>query len=198
MIVIGAGGSAKDLLVVIEESKVSDLFFYDDVNLEGPSMLFDKYPILKSEEEIRKLFAKGLNSFIVAIGHPRLRAKLFNKLVELGGNPVSVISQDITLGNYTKIAPGTAILPGCRISNNVTIGKSCYLGVNSVFGHDCRVGEFNMFGPGASFLGQTSVGDYCYIGANATVLPKVTLGNNVYVNAGKVVDESVPDYKTFD
>lgn len=52
MIIAGAKGLAKELLQILKNSKTTtDLVFFDDVNVYDPNLLYDKYPVLRTENK---------------------------------------------------------------------------------------------------------------------------------------------------
>lgn len=197
MLIIGAKGSAKDVLVLLEDQHaVKGLAFFDDVTEGGPDKLFETYPILRDDAAARKWMAQNGPDFVVAVGHTRSRRRLVERFRALGGKPVSLVATDVTIGRHSTVGEGSVILPGARISNAVTIGEGAFIGVNAIIGHDCQLGSYVTISPGAALLGYVQCGDLSYVGANSTVLPKVSLGQQVLVGAGTVVAADVADYQT--
>lgn len=198
MLIVGTKGSAKDLTVVLEANEdTRDLVFFDDVSTSPPSNLFDCYPVLTTIEAAKSFFKDRDNRFCVAVGNPRMRKKVAARMMDLGGSWAAVRSNDLTFGAHSQAEKGIILLPGVRISNHVEIGEGCFFGVNSIVGHDGKIGEYCTISPGATLLGNVTVGPGCYIGANATLLPGVTLGKNVIVGAGTVVEKDVEDFQSF-
>lgn len=195
MLIIGAKGFAKEVLEIFhQKNEISNLAFYDDVNNNIGDYLYDKFPILKNEEQIRSHFLSFGNKFTIAIGNPKLRFKLYKKLIQLGGVYTSTVSPNLHIGSYdVSIGIGTNILPNVSISNSVQIGIGCILYYNVVVTHDCKIGDFVEISPGTTILGRVEVGEYTHIGANATILPDVKIGSNVIVGAGSLVTKDVPD-----
>lgn len=59
MLIIGAKGFAKEVLEVLHQQNIDhSLVFYDDVN-SHIGVLYDKYEILSSIEEAKKIFPNG-------------------------------------------------------------------------------------------------------------------------------------------
>ena len=66
MLIIGAKGFAKEILEIFKQkNEIDNLFFYDDVNEDIGTSLYDVFPILKSVEEAEKLFTEGDSNFII-------------------------------------------------------------------------------------------------------------------------------------
>lgn len=76
MLVIGAKGFAKEVLEIFhQQGKTNNIAFYDDVNENIGDLLYDKFPILKSEEQVVEFFDNYGYEFTIGIGSPKLRKK---------------------------------------------------------------------------------------------------------------------------
>lgn len=195
MIIVGAKGFAKEVLeVVIQSNKSKTVVFYDDVEPNGNQLVFEKYSILKSEQDVVEHFKNRDKTFTLGIGNSILRKQMYDKFVKLGGQFESTVSKSATLGGYeVNIGKGTNILPGAILSNSVSTGIGCIIYYNAIVTHDVIVGNFVEISPAAVLLGRCHIGNYSQIGANATILPDIHVGNNVIVAAGAVVTQNVPD-----
>lgn len=194
MIVVGARGFAKEVLEVLHQlNHIHNVAFYDDVNEIGEK-LYDKFPILKNESQVKAFFEANGDEFTIGIGNPQLRYHLYKKFTALGGKIVTTVSPFANLSSYdVTIGLGTNILMNAVFSNSVTLGKGCLVYYNAIITHDCQIEDFVEISPGAILLGRCKVGSFSRIGANATILPDVKIGRNVTVGAGAVVTKDIPD-----
>lgn len=196
MIIVGARGFAKEILEIFHlKNSLKDISFYDDVNPSEGDFIYDKFPILRSEEEAKTFFRDHkTNEFTIGIGNPVKRHLLFKKFQKLGGHFTSSISPQSRIGNYdVSVGVGSNVLSNAIISNSVSVGSGCLLYYNTVVTHDCSIGDFVELSPGATLLGRCRVGSYSQIGSNATILPDIVIGNNVIVGAGAVVTKDIPN-----
>ena len=196
MVVVGAKGLAKELLQIFADRRMLDrLYFFDDVSEDAPERLFDRFPVLRTLEEVTDVFMKSDdNSFALGLGNPLLRARLTRVFEDLGGNLTSVVSPRAEVGSFgTTVGAGTCILTGAVITNGVSIGRGCLINPHVTISHDSTIGEFVEISPGAKITGRCSVGSYAVIGTNASILPRVRVGANVTVGAGAVVTKDIPD-----
>lgn len=195
MIVIGAKGFAKEVLEVLHQlNQLENLAFYDDVNKDAPALLYGRFPVLSTTEDILKHFKTFDNSFSIGIGNPLIRKVMYDKFLALGGSFTSIISPNAIVGHFdNKIGTGCNIMTGSVITNSVIIGNGVLINLNCTIGHDCTVGNFVEMSPGVHISGHCVLGDYTVLGTNVTVLPKITIGKNVIVGAGSVVTKNLPD-----
>lgn len=192
MIIIGAKGLAKQIVQTTEQVKVKNVAFFDNINLEVNALY--SYPILHSFEEVKQYFDNENRDFVVGIGGPSNRKKFYQKFVELGGSPKSLISNTAFIGNHRiNIGNGTVVLTNVLVENDVVIGLGCLLNTYAAIHHDCRIGNFCEISPRATILGEAQIGNNCLVGAGAIILPKVKVGNNVVVGAGAVVTKDIGD-----
>jgi len=195
MLVVGAGGLAKELLMVISQMNLKEeIAFYDDITPNCSDYLYSKYPILKNEKQAISFLKKNNFNFTIGIGNPILRKKMYKKFLLLNGNFTSTICNNIIVGSEdVKISDGTNVLAGTKISNSVSIGMGNLIYYNVVLTHNVTTKDFVEISPNAIILGHVTIGEFSHIGSNATILPNVMIGKNVIVGAGSVVTKDIPD-----
>lgn len=198
MLIVGAKGFAKEVLEVCQENNfLENLVFFDDINSDMPSHLYEKFPILKSKEQAKDYFKSTDNRFVLGLGQPELRKMLCDIFIGLGGELTTLISKTAKVGSFgVSIGKGTNILQNAIISNDVRIGKGCLVYYNTTITHDVVLGDFVEVSPNATILGRAKVGNATSIGSHAVILPDLTIGNNVVIGAGSIVTKNIPDNVT--
>jgi sugar O-acyltransferase (sialic acid O-acetyltransferase NeuD family) len=191
MVIIGAKGLAKELLQIVEDSNnTKNLVFFDDINLDEPTLLYDKYPVLKTEEEVINHFRSD-NRFILGLGSPKLRGKLYKRFKAIGGELYNLIDKTTTIGSYVTLGEGLTLMSGVKISNGVKIGKGLLAYYDSIITHDVEIGDFVELSPGCKLLGHVKIGDQVHVGAGAIILSNVIIADKAIVGAGTVVTKNV-------
>lgn len=193
MIIIGTKGFAKELLEVCHHlERTENLVFFDNISTDIPDHLYDTFPILRTEEEVKMYFRNTDPAFALGLGQPHLRQKMATLFSEWGGQLTSLISPKAQIGSFgVSIGEGATILANATITNEATIGKGLLMYTNAIITHDCTLGDFVELSPGATVLGNCTIGAFTHLGANSTLLPGVHLGESVLVGAGAVVTRDV-------
>ena len=194
-LVIGTGGLAKQAIVDLEiknKSSLDSLVFFDDTE-NAPEEFFG-YRVIHSLDEIQEEF-----TFIICIGTPEWREHFFTQLIQLGGTPLSVISEraDVHISIKNEITPGNLILANSLIEPSAVIGAGCLINTFASIHHDAKIGYFCEIMPGAKILGGAEIGSKCRIGTNAIILPNITLCNDVVIGAGAVVTANIDEPGTY-
>lgn len=186
---------AKELLAIFsQQGALNNLCFFDNVSSDVPEKLFSQFPIVRSFDQVKKIFAEtGDPSFCLGLGNPVLRYRLYTQFVDAGGTLTSVISPRADIGQFDNhLEAGCCILPGAVITASVTLGKGCLINPNVTISHDSVVGDFVEISPGVNVTGNCRIGDFSFLGSNSVLLPKISIGRNVIVGAGAVVTKDVP------
>ncbi|MCB9192563.1 MAG: acetyltransferase [Flavobacteriales bacterium] len=194
MIILGAGGFAKEVLEVIHQIEPDcGLHFYDDTSWDL-DMLFERYPVLHSISDLNEYLAESDRRFALGVGNPAVREKLFRMGEKLGGEACSVISPYAQIGKHgNKIDVGCSIMTGVIVTTEVNIEQGVLINLNCTIGHNVRIGEFSELSPGVNVSGNCTIESGCSIGTNATILPGIKVGRMATVGAGAVVTKDVPE-----
>ena len=116
----------------------------------------------------------------------------------------AVLEDDVQIGPFCRVRPGSHISAGVRIGNFVEV-KNANVGPGTKSAHltyigDADVGARVNFGCGvciANYDGihkhRTVIGDDCFIGCNTNLVAPVTLGDGAYTAAGSTVTQDVPE-----
>lgn len=99
-------------------------------------------------------------------------------------NALTLIENDVVLGDNVTVKSGVQIWDGLRVEDNVFIGP------NVTFTNDFTPRSKQC---PAEFL-KTTLKQGASLGANSTVVGGLTIGKYAMVGAGSVVTKDVPDY----
>ncbi|MEN2281228.1 DapH/DapD/GlmU-related protein [Algoriphagus sp. SE2] len=188
MIIAGAGGHGLEVAMALDKLGFpsEQVFFYDQDKSKISDPEIGKSLVLKDDD--LKNILKNDSRFVIGVGNPVFREKLFKQLSSLGGSlfGISFVSEKVLniTSNTFDAMPYSFIGPRTKIGLGVLVNTRAHVH------HECEVGDFSEIGPGAMLLGASKIGRKCRIGAGAVILPGVELGNEVVVGAGAVVTKS--------
>src|SRR3989338_4969231 len=171
IVLLGAGGHAKDMLKNIEEynsaalskkNRLNIIGCIDDFNKIAPKASLLGYPILPS---MKYLETKPLKKVFVicAVGDPfqkrifvekalRLKFKFFNLI-----HPSVKIHRSIKMGRGISIFAYSVISSYCTICDHVSINYLCSIS------HDCLIGDYTTLAPGVKIAGNNKVAESVFM-----------------------------------
>ncbi|MEO8414439.1 MAG: acetyltransferase [Ginsengibacter sp.] len=194
MLIIGAGGHAKELLDVLISNGYDNLFFYDDLPANTASRMFSKFQIIKKEQEATRYFKQTDKRFVLGMGGSILRQSMAVKLHSLGGDLTTVISKKAQVSDFdVSIGDGVNIMHHVIIQPSVVIGEGTLINASALVHHDTVIGKYCEMAPAAIITGGCMIGDFTFIGSGAIILPGLCVGKNVVIGAGAVVTKDVAD-----
>ena len=198
VIIVGAGGFGREVLWLLRECNEVALEktgqplyqiagFVDANNKED--QLCD-VPILGSYD----WFLTNRDTYAVcAIGNPRTRQLVVQKLTDLGVAYFSVIHPSVRMSQYVEIGEGSIVCAGAILTTQIKVGKHVHININSTIGHDVVLGDFSTVAPGVNVSGQVFIGQGCDLGTNSSIIQGLKVGMGVVIGAGAVVNKDIED-----
>ncbi len=195
---IGAGGHAKILVELLEQSEEYEMAGFTDPQRERWGTEFMGYPVLGGDEVLAGLHAKGVRTAFIGVGAvdgtgTRLRAKLFRQAIDLGFqmptliHPKGVVSPSATIGVGSVVMAGAVVSADVRVGDNVTV----YSG--TVIEHDSVIDDHVHMSPGVHLAGDVHIGEGAFIGIGASVIHGIRVGRWATIGAGTVVLKDLPE-----
>ena len=177
----------------LDQEKIKNSALSKGVNLIAPETIF-----LSKDTK----FGKNVTvEPYVVIGS---KVKIGNNVVVKSFSYVedTLMENNVAVGPYARLRPGTILKSGAKIGNFVEIKKS-KIGKNSKVSHlsyigDASIGENSNIGAGTitcNFDGskkyKTSVSDNVFIGSNTSLVAPLKIDKNSTVGAGSVITRNV-------
>ena len=175
------------------QNKLRDKFLKKGVKMKGPeTVFFSKDTKIGNNVEIEPyvVFADK-----VQIGN-NVKILSFSHLEGVK------IDNDVSVGPYARLRPGTKIKSGSKIGNFVEVKKST-INKNSKVNHlsyigDAQVGKNVNIGAGTitcNYDGRkkskTNIEDKVFVGSNTSLVAPVTLNEKSVIGAGSVITKNV-------
>ena len=135
--IYGAGGLGREVYELVlrinfNSKRWSDIIFIDD----SPKINnLRKIPLYKSSE-IKDKFSLNELEICIAVGEPKVRNILFDKIKCFGYEIVSLIDPSVSIPDSTRIGKGTIICRFVSVTCDITIGDNVYIHPMACIGHD--------------------------------------------------------------
>lgn len=114
------------------------------------------------------------------------------KLVDTGEeNLVSVISKRSHLGVNSVVGKGCFIGNFCHIGPEAVIGRNTIVNNAAIVEHEVTVGSHCHIGPNVAISGRCKIGDLVFVGVGATVKDYITICSDVVIGAGTTVVKDI-------
>ena len=175
------------------QNKLRDKFLKKGVKMKGPeTVFFSKDTIIGKNVEIEPYVVLADK---VQIGN-NVKILSFSHLEGVK------IDNDVSVGPYARLRPGTKIKSGSKIGNFVEVKKST-INKNSKVNHlsyigDAVVGKDVNIGAGTitcNYDGRkkskTNIKDKVFVGSNTSLVAPVTLNEKSVIGAGSVITRNV-------
>jgi len=183
LIFIGAGGHARSVMDIALQN--------GNFDIPSPGEVLGM-PVIGSDNDLEKLFANGIRYIFVAIGDNQLRHKIFNRILEIGFEPVNIISQHSVISPRAHLGKGICVLAGVIINVNTVIDDNCIINTACSIDHDCYIGKSSHIAPGVAMSGTVKIGEGVHIGTGASVIDRISIGDWSYIGGGAAVVKDIP------
>jgi len=134
---------------------------------------------------------------VLAIANGKVREQLAVRCEADGVRPWTVSADNVIRMDDVALGEGAALGPFVTITSNIRIGRHFHANLYSYVEHDCVIGDFVTFAPGAKCNGNVVIEDHAYIGSGAVIKQgcpgrPLVIGRGAVVGMGAVVTRDVP------
>ena len=198
LIIIGAGGFAREASLMVEEINCSIdgeeswqlLGFIDDDKAKW-GLALRGYPVLGGWEALEKLPRDV--QVICVVGDPATKRKLVLKAEEQGRSFANLVHPEVVFGEEVSIGKGVLINKGCLLTVNIRIGDHVSINPGCGIGHDAVIGDYATLMWRVNISGNVRIGEGCLLGTGSIVLQEKVVGRSSIVGAGAVVTTDLPE-----
>ncbi|MCB9596375.1 MAG: hypothetical protein H6719_26875 [Sandaracinaceae bacterium] len=196
VVVIGAGGQARDTKWLLEELGHEVVgFVVTDASRLGPhdSPVLGDYAWLDAHRE-------AFDGLALGIGTPKWRLKVAGELSERLPEKAwpSLVHPRVELDRSSmRIGRGVMIGAGCVGSVNLVFEDFCLVNLGVTLGHESVFGRGSVVNHNAAIAGGVVLEEGVLVGSGAAVLQYLRVGEGSTVGAGAVVTKDVPAGETW-
>ena len=131
--------------------------------------------------------------FMVGIGEPVIRAKIFDKVKEKGYNFTTLIHPSSFVASGVEVREGSMIGYNAYVSVKVHLSENVLIQPMAVLGHECSIGRNSVVSSFVSMSGNSYLGNNSYVGINVCVKQGMKIGNDSVIGLGSAVVHDIPD-----
>ena len=185
----GHGLEVEELARVInlKENRWEKVIFIDD----SPDKT-DRERIFSCETIVNDYKPEDIE-FMVGIGEPVIRAKIFDKVKEKGYNFATLVHPSASVAGNARIEEGTVICYNAYVSIDTYLAENSLVQPMSVVGHGCMIGKNSVISAFVSMGGNSRIGDNSFVGMNVPIKQGAVIGSGSVVGMGSVVVRDIPD-----
>ena len=196
-IIVGAGGHSRVVYDILRYDHNVQVVAFVDNSPRGSEEKIMGVPVVGDHDIIPSLVEdEDVGGFIIAVGDNEIRRNHFEKLMDMGLEPVSAIHPESYISKTATVGAGTVVASGVNVSTNVEIGENSILNTGAIVDHETAIGAHAHVAPGTTVAGRVKIGELSFVGMGSTVRDYTEVGENVTVGAGSVVLEDVPSNVT--
>lgn len=186
--VYGAAGCGRGIMPLLRSQyPASELVFIDDSQTPGYA---NGHDILTWTDFLKRQADEKAVSIAIAASH--IRQTLAEKCAAANIPLIEARAASVVQMDEVVIGDGACLSPFVTLTANIRIGRCFHANLYSYVEHDCVIGDFVTFAPGAKVNGNVTIGDHAYIGSGAIIRQGLTIGAGAVVGMGAVVTCDVP------
>lgn len=134
---------------------------------------------------------------VLAIANGAVREQLAVRCEGDGVRSWAVLAANVVIMDEVELGEGAILSPFVTLTSNIRIGKHFHANLYSYVEHDCVIGDYVTFAPGAKCNGNIVIEDHAYIGSGAVIKQgkpgsPLVIGRGATIGMGAVVTKSVP------
>lgn len=197
LIIVGAGGFGREMLMTIEEinehnNEWNVLGFIDD-NLNALDGFNSEKKILGN---IRGWRVTEKVEYVIAIAKTTLKKEIVNNLKNQGAKFATIIHPTARVGRNSLIGEGSVVSARADITTDIKIGNFVFLNVAAQVGHDSIIGDYCTLFPNCSVAGGCVLGEGVTVGTSASTYPGIRIEEYATIGMNSAVIRNVKSYTT--
>ena len=192
LLIIGAGGHARQVIATLHHLKEWELIGIIDTNYQGQLENILGLPVLGAINIIKE-FEPVSTDIVLAIGNNEERKKLFLESTLQDFNFPNFIHRTALVDPSAHYGKGNFIGPFSQIGPRVKIGSANIINSYANIEHETEIGDYNQIAPNAVVCGRCKIGSQVFIGANATLIDRLSIVDRTVVGAGAVITKNISE-----
>ena len=192
LVVIGAGGFARETAQAVRDAGDFELLGHLDDNTDLHGTEVDGVPVLGGCDLVHALPEARV---VICVGNPRdyaARARLVRRFALPTDRYATVIHPTAAVSATSRVGPGSVLLAHCVLTAAVRVGAHVAVMPHVVLTHDDVVEDYATIASGARLGGGVRLERGVYVGSGALVREGTAVGAWSLVGMGSAVLGDVP------
>jgi len=192
LVVIGAGGFARETAQAVRDAGDFELLGHLDDNPDLHGTEVDGVPVLGGCDLVHALPEARV---VICVGNPRdyaARARLVRRFALPTDRYATVIHPTAAVSATSRVGPGSVLLAHCVLTAAVRVGAHVAVMPHVVLTHDDVVEDYATIASGARLGGGVRLERGVYVGSGALVREGTAVGAWSLVGMGSAVLGDVP------
>jgi sugar O-acyltransferase (sialic acid O-acetyltransferase NeuD family) len=187
--IYGAGGFGKEvsdiaLRINKKHARWEEIYFIDDFPKIGNT--YNGINISSFSRLLEKIDNKNIE-FIVSIGEPSIRKKIYNKIKLHNLKITTLIDPNALVSDTAKIGDGVIVFPFSVISSSTEIMENVSVNTHTTIGHDILIESHSVISSNVTIGGNNKIGTETFIGLGVQTKENLNIGSEVIIGMGAIV-----------
>lgn len=201
IILLGAGGHAKDIITNIEDmnlalpkaKRLNLVGCVDDTGVFNPDVERLGYELFTDVKVLARRSLKKA-SLVCAVGDPLSRKRFVQKISLFRPRYATIVHPSAVVSASAQLGQGVTVFANSVVSALSRVGDHASVNFNCSVSHDVSIGAYATLCPGVNIAGRVELGEGVFMGVGSCCLNKVSVGAWGLVGAGSTVTKNVPAY----
>ena len=192
IVIIGFGGFGREVAVLAKDCGYSVLGFLDDKATshdDGAEVILGSIDQWGEFPNVK---------FVVAIGNPRTRKLVIDRMSRLGSPSfATLIHPSVIMSSSVSVGVGSVVCANCVFTVDIYVGEHTILNINVVTGHDVVIGSFVTAAHLVGISGNVVVETGVELGASSVIRQGITLKRGAMLGMGAVLTKDADENKVY-
>lgn len=170
-----------------------DFFVIEDENI-AVNQLINGKPIISETVFLEKIKTNEGKCYL-GIGDPFIKQIIINKLscsenISFPNLIHPNVNHDKRIGKL-NLGVGNIVCANSVLTTEISIGNFVQINLACTIGHECTIGNYTTISPGVNVSGRVNIGERVFIGTGVQIIENVTITHDCKIGAGATVVESL-------
>ena len=193
--IIGAGGLAREIKLLIDQINVVDSKYKFLGYIVSDLEKLGEYDSIEKVLGDFSVINSDIDCLVIGIGNPTHRYKIGKLLIDNYSDQVEfphLIHPNVIYDNETcSFGKGVVVCASNVLTVNITLDDFCLVNLSCTIGHEAKIGKGAVLNPTVNISGGVTIGHGVLVGTGAQVLQYLQIGDDSVIGAGACVTKSV-------